>query len=336
MSKTVLITGGNGFIGHHIIEYYLLNTDWNFVCLDRLDSSSTLERLNEIFKNDEGLKHPEWSKRVRFVFHDLKAELNMFVSNKIGHVDYILHLAAGSHVDRSIKDPVSFVMDNIVGTTHLLNFARTLDSLELFINFSTDEIFGPAPLNVKYKEWDRYNSTNPYAASKAGAEEMGMAFANTYQLPLITTHCMNVFGERQHSEKFIPLCIDRILRGQKVSIHSSKQGDPGRRHYIHAKDTADAILFLLRGQWTQREKYNIVGAQEVDNLQLAQLIADYIGKPLHYDLVDFHSSRPGHDLRYALDGNKMQGLGWEPPVNFENHLKKTVEWTLKNKRWLIT
>jgi dTDP-glucose 4,6-dehydratase len=193
MAKKVLITGGTGFIGHHLIEHFLLNTDWEFVCLDRLDTSGTLYRLHEVLHGETGVNHPEWKKRVRFVYHDLKSELNSFVANKIGKVDYILHLAAGSHVDRSIEDPMSFVMDNVVGTTNLLNFARTLDSLELLVNFSTDEVFGPAPEGVKYKEWDRYNSTNPYSASKAGAEEMCLAFANTYKLPLVQTHCMNVF-----------------------------------------------------------------------------------------------------------------------------------------------
>ena len=271
---------------------------------------------------------------MRFVYHDLKSELNSFVANKIGKVDYILHLAAGSHVDRSIEDPMSFVMDNVVGTTNLLNFARTLDSLELLVNFSTDEVFGPAPEGVKYKEWDRYNSTNPYSASKAGAEEMCLAFANTYKLPLVQTHCMNVFGERQHPEKFIPLCIQRVLSGEKITIHASPQGEPGKRHYIHARNTSAAVLYLMQGKWEQREKYNIVGEKEVDNLQLAQLIAEYVGKPLNYELLDFHSSRPGHDLRYALDGDKMQSIGWELPMNFESSLQSVVEWTLKNDRWL--
>jgi dTDP-glucose 4,6-dehydratase len=334
MSKRVLITGGTGFIGHHLVEHFLLNTDWEFVCLDRLDTSGTLYRLHEVLHGDTGIKYPEWIKRVSFVYHDLKSEFNSFVANKIGKVDYILHLAAGSHVDRSIEDPMSFVMDNVVGTTNLLNFARTLDGLELFVNFSTDEVFGPAPEGVKYKEWDRYNSTNPYSASKAGAEEMCLAFANTYKLPLIQTHCMNVFGERQHPEKFIPLCIQKVLSGDKITIHASPEGDPGRRHYIHARNTSAAVLFLLQGKWEQREKYNIVGEKEVDNLQLAQLIAQFVGKPLNYELVDFHSSRPGHDLRYALDGEKMQSVGWKLPVDFEGSLQSVVEWTLKNDRWL--
>ena len=329
MSKKILITGGSGFIGHHLIEHFLKETDWSFVCLDRLDCSGTLHRIHEVIES-----HPQWKNRISFVFHDLKAEINSFVASKIGRVDYILHLAAGSHVDRSIDDPMSFVMDNVVGTTNLLNYARNLDGLELLVNFSTDEVFGPAPEGVKYKEWDRYDSTNPYSGSKAGAEEMCLAFANTYKIPLVITHCMNVFGERQHPEKFIPMCIQRALSGEKVYIHASAEGEPGKRHYIHARNTSAAVLFLMQDKWNQRDKYNIVGEKEVDNLQMAQAIADIVGKPLNYELLDFHSSRPGHDLRYALDGSKMEELGWSLPVNFEESLEKFVRWTLENDRWL--
>ncbi len=329
MVKKVLMTGGSGFIGHHLCEHILKETDWEIVCMDRLDCSGTLHRLHEVLES-----HNHWKSRVSFVFHDLKAEINSFTASQIGRVDYILHLAAGSHVDRSIEDPMSFVMDNVVGTTNLLNYARSLDSLELLVNFSTDEVFGPAPEGVKYKEWDRYDSTNPYSGSKAGAEEMCLAFANTYKLPLVITHCMNVFGERQHPEKFIPMCVNRALTGEKVYIHASPEGQPGRRHYIHARNTSAAVLFLMQGKWEQREKYNIVGEKEVDNLQMAQFIAGVVGKPLNYELLDFHSSRPGHDLRYALDGGKMESLGWSLPINFEDSLEKTIRWTLENNRWL--
>ena len=329
MTKRVMLTGGAGFIGHHILEHMLLNTDWEFVCLDRLDTSGSLHRMQEVLDRD-----PSWKKRTKFAFHDLKSELNDIVRHNLGRVDTIVHLAAASHVDRSIDDPMSFVQDNVVGTTNLLNYARNLDTLDLFINFSTDEVFGPAPKGVKYKEWDRYDSTNPYSASKAGAEEMCLAFANTYRMPIINTHTMNVFGERQHPEKYIPLCVKKILEGEKITIHASPQGEPGKRHYIHARNVAAAVLFLM-DKWETREKYNIVGEAEIDNLQLAQKISDILGKPLNYELVDFHSSRPGHDLRYALCGEKMKNLGWELPMNIDESLERTINWTIKNNRWLL-
>jgi dTDP-glucose 4,6-dehydratase len=347
MSKTILVTGGAGFIAHHVIDKILGETDWNIVTLDRLDFSGNLNRLKEVVETYPVSER----KRVKVVHHDLKAELNPMIRAAIGKVDYIAHLAAGSHVDRSIDYPMEFVLDNVVGTCNILEFARRQDNLERFVYFSTDEVFGPAPVGVNYRENDRYNSTNPYSASKAGGEELAVAFENTYQLPVIITHTMNVFGERQHPEKYIPLCIKRARDGELISIHSDPtKTQAGSRHYIHAADVADALMFLLPYDMSSQaminweysnkdyggakcQKFNIVGATEMDNLELAQYIAQVQGKELNYEMVDFHSARPGHDLRYALSGQKMKALGWEPkPVH--ERLAQVVDWTLNNERWL--
>jgi dTDP-glucose 4,6-dehydratase len=337
--KKVLITGGAGFIAHHLIGRILSNTDWDIVTLDRLDYSGNLNRLHDLM-----LSFPEdVRKRVKIVHHDLKAELNPLVRSEIGQVDYVLHLAAGSHVDRSIEYPMEFVFDNVVGTGNILEFARSQDNLERFIYFSTDEVFGPAPDGIKYKENDRYNSTNPYSASKAGGEELAVAYENTYGLPVYITHTMNVFGERQHPEKYIPMCIRKIRDGETITIHSdSTRTIPGSRHYIHAEDVSDAILFLVNYQGTfeptwgnaKCPKFNIVGSEELNNLELAQIIADAQGKELKYELVDFHSSRPGHDLRYALDGDKMKQLGWVPAKSVRERIADVTNWTLDNNRWI--
>jgi len=324
----LLLTGGCGFIGHHFIEGILKETDWEIVVLDRLDISGSLERLKDI-SIWEKEKH-----RVKFVWWDLKSEFNDFVKRDIGEVDYIWHLAASSHVDRSIENPLSFVMDNVVGTCNLLNFARGVKNLRLLIYFSTDEVFGPAPEGTDYKEWDRYNSGNPYSASKAGGEELCIAFANTYRMPIIITHTMNVMGERQHPEKFIPMCIRKIRDGESVTVHANKdKTKAGSRFYIHARNVLKAMLFLTEHH-TVGDKYNIVGEKEIDNLSLAKLIADAVGKPLIYEMVDFHSSRPGHDLRYALDGSKLKSMGFDFPKTLEESLAKTVLWSLQNPRWL--
>ena len=175
--------------------------------LDRLDFSGNLNRLQDVLQEFS----PEDRSRVRVVFHDLKAAVNPLIAADIGKVDYILHLAAGSHVNRSIEYPMEFVLDNVVGTANILEFARkTNKNLDRFIYFSTDEVFGPAPKGIDYKENDRYNSTNPYSATKAGGEELAVAYQNTYGLPIYITHTMNVFGERQHPEKFIPMSIKNI------------------------------------------------------------------------------------------------------------------------------
>ena len=341
MSKRVLITGGAGFIAHHVIERILRTTDWEIVSLDRLDFSGNLNRLADMMQDI-----PQDQKgRLKIVWHDLKAEINPLTAAMIGDINIVLHLAAGSHVDRSIEFPMEFVMDNVVGTTNLLQYARTLPNLDRFVYFSTDEVFGPAPEGVNYAEYDRYNSTNPYSASKAAAEEICVAFENTYKLPIVVTHTMNVFGERQHPEKFIPMVIQKARDGEVVTVHS----DPtktfaGSRHYIHAKDVADGLMFILENLQDYKHtgdyggakcpKFNLVGPEEIDNLTLAKMIAGAVGKELQYEMTDFHSSRPGHDLRYALSGELLKSLGWEPKIKFSERVKEVVEWTLVNTRWL--
>ena len=325
--KKLLITGGCGFIGHHIVEHFMKVTDWEIVVLDRLSyASSGFNRLRDINVFDD--------RRIRTFTADLTMPLSVGVRDEIGDVDFLFHMAAETHVDNSIKGPEPFVMSNVVGTMHILNYAIGIKDLEAFCYFSTDEVFGPAPSGVLYKEWDRYNSTNPYSATKAGGEELCLAYANSYRLPLFVVHTMNAFGERQHPEKFIPMCIRKIIDGEVITIHADRDRQySGSRFYIHCRNIANALHFLS-DRFTIREKYNIVGEREVSNLELALTIARILGKELKYEMVDFHSSRPGHDLRYALDGGKMRGMGWEVPKTFEQSLGKTIRWYLENPIWL--
>ena len=351
--KKVLITGGVGFIGHHLIEHILKNTQWDIVTIDRLDTSGNINRLTDI-ECWEAEKH-----RVKFYYADLRAELNdsiiRLMTVEVGEgnqvvirpFDYIIHLAAGSHVDRSITDPIGFFLDNTMGTVHLLDAVRNFGDLFLqpygkFLYFSTDEVFGPAPEGVSFKEFDRFNPNNPYAAAKAGGEVACDAYANTYKIPVVVTHCMNAFGERQHPEKFVPLIIKKVLNDEVVTIHANKdRTKSGTRFYLHTRNICDAVLYILEhGQnldgHSKTGKYNIVGEREVSNLEMAELIAKHLGKELKYEMVDFHSSRPGHDLRYALDGQLLHDLGWIPPVSFEDSLNKTIDWTLEHKnKWLL-
>lgn len=330
-----MVTGGAGFIGHHVVEHLLRTTDHEVIVMDRLDCAGNLNRLVEIKDWDEH------KKRVRWMWHDLKAPVSDQLAAQVGRVDVVLHLAASTHVDRSITDPAEFVYDNVVGTLNILEYVRKhlhyreYSNFERFLYFSTDEVFGPAPPGVYYEEWSRYRSANPYSASKAGGEELCVAYENTYKIPILITHCMNVFGERQSPEKFIPSTISKVYKGEKVIVHADRsRTKPGSRFYIHARNVADALLFVL-ARGVPGEKYNIVGEKEIDNLQLAQLIAKCVEKPLDYELVDFHSSRPGHDLRYALDGHRMASLGWKVPVAFEEGLARVVSWSLDNTRWLL-
>jgi len=326
--RRLLLTGGMGFIGSHLVEGVLKNTDWEIIILDRLDTSGNPNRLTDMeIWNKE--KH-----RVKFIWWDLKSELNDFVKSEIGEVGYIWHVAASSHVDRSIENPMMFVMDNVVGTCNILNFARTIKNLKLFVNFSTDEVFGPVREGLS-NEYDHHHPKNPYAATKSAQEALGESFENCYKLPLITTHTMNVIGERQHPEKFIPSTIRKILNGETVIIHANPEKTrAASRFYIHARNVCDALLFLTEKGFNGYDEFNIVGEQEIDALSLAQKIAKIIGMELKYEMVDFHSSRPGHDLRYALDGSKMAKLGWKPPKTFDESLERTVKWYLRHKEWL--
>ena len=340
MNKRCLVTGGAGFAGHHVVEHLIKNTDWQIIVLDRLSySSNGWNRLRDIKVYDDS--------RVLPLAGDFSNALSEGVAQEIGQVNFIIHMGAETHVDNSILNPEPFVRSNVLGTMHLLNFARTQERLRQFVYFSTDEVFGPAAVGQKYEEWDRYNSTNPYAATKAGGEELALAYANTYGIPVLITHTMNLYGERQHPEKFIPLVIRKVLAGEEVTIHADASlSQPGSRFYIHCRNMADALLFLLgkRFEWVMpppddvslypRDKINIVGERELDNLVLAQMIADIIGKPLIYKSVDFHSSRPGHDLRYALDGTRLANMGWSTPWKFEDSLEKTVQWMLDNPEWI--
>ena len=268
MSKKVVITGGAGFVGSHLIEHILKNTNWTVVSIDRLDGSSNINRLSDI-DIWEKEKH-----RVKLLHWDLKSELNDSMEAFIEDFDYFCHLAAGSHVDRSITHPLEFVGDNVIGTANCLDFFRkyfktwsqksivNLDDdlpfdelvkernkvenkVPKFLYFSTDEVFGPAPEGVYFKEWDRFNPNNPYAAAKAGGELLCDAYANTYKLPITVTHCMNIFGERQHPEKFVPMLIKKILAGEKVTIHAdATKTKSGTRHYLHTRNVCAAVLFL--------------------------------------------------------------------------------------------
>ncbi|MBT3293309.1 NAD-dependent epimerase/dehydratase family protein [Candidatus Peregrinibacteria bacterium] len=333
--KRVLITGVDGFIGHHLVEGILKNTDWKVVGLSKIDCASTLHRLTDMDHWDDSLKE-----RFDFVYHDLRSPINPYIANRIGPVNYVLHLAANTHVDRSIEYPMEFVLDNVVGTCNILDYARGLKNLELFSYFSTDEVFGPAPEGTEFKEWDRYKSSNPYAATKAGGEELAYSYFNTFDLPVAITHTMNVFGERQHPEKFVPKVVNAVLRGERLFIHSNAdKSKAGSRHYVHARNVTAAMLFLIKqheqGAQIIGDKFNISGEKELDNLALAEYIAEVVGKPLNYEMVDFHSCRPGHDLRYALDGSKLKDMGFEFPKTFEDSLKKTVSWYLDHPEWLL-
>jgi dTDP-glucose 4,6-dehydratase len=332
----VLITGGAGFIAHHLVKRIMdKRPDWEIVILDRLSYASRgLDRLRAI----EALGDPQ----VMVLAVDFSSALSVGVIREIGLVNYIFHLGAESHVDNSVLDPLSFVEANVAGTTHLLEFARTQPHLRQFVYYSSDEVFGPSPIGLlrekpiyrPFREWDRHNPTNPYAASKSGGEMMALAYANTYGIPVLILNVMNVFGRRQHPEKFIPTILRRMIMGKSVEIHTDRDGVPGRRHYVHVDDSSDAILHLIgRHKTYPRTRFNLTGF-EIDNLSMAEAIASILNVPLRYTTNKFRLGVLNHDIRYDLDGSKIAGFGWKSTRDFVADLNDVVNWTIDNREWL--
>ena len=330
--KTVLLTGAAGFVGSHVLSHLLKNTPHDIVCICTWEHKGLPERILDD-KN-----YQENKERVTVVTHDLTAPFTEDVKAKLGKPEIILNIASESHVDRSITHPVDFVQNNVRLVLNMLEFAREVKP-EMFLQFSTDEVYGQAPLGMNHKEWSPILPSNPYSGSKAAQEAIAISYWRTYGVPVIITNTMNVFGERQDDEKYVPLCINKVNKGEKISIHSYPDGKTaGSRFYIHARNVANALQYIMESvqplmypEVDKPERLNIVGEIELDNLTLAQMIADIVGKPLNYELVNFHSSRPGHDCRYALDGSKLAAYGWKPTVSFEESLKRTVNFKLENE-----
>lgn len=332
----ILLTGAAGFIGSHLLGYLLEHTEHEIICLVRLGQVGWYKRIIEATGR---IAKP----LPKIVHHDLRSAINPSVANEIGDVDMIIHMAASTHVDRSISDPMAFVLDNVVGTVNMLEFARE-HCKKYYLQFSTDEIFGPCPFgHPGYSENDRPNPNNPYAAAKSGAEMMVRAYANTYKLPAVITRGMNVFGSMQDRNKFVPLVINNILNDKITYIHADPtKTKAGTRFYIHADNVAHAIVFLMDNIENGKVQMNLkdipvfhfVGEKEVSNLEMVQAIGQIMGKEPKYEMIDFHSSRAGHDMRYGMVDNNLKAFGWVIPQTFEQSLENTVEWYLENRSWL--
>lgn len=335
----LILSGASGFVGSHVLRHVLTETGWTVACPVSFRHKGLPARITSTLDG-----HPEWWDRVDVVHCDLSAPIDPMTFDKLGgdRCEYLLNVASESHVDRSISHPVPFVMNNVALILNVLEAARYMP-LRRMIQISTDEVYGPVPKGYDSHEWDPVIPSNPYAASKAAQEAIAVSYWRTYQVPLIITNTMNIIGQMQDAEKFVPMTMKRALSGEKMAIHAAPDGTIGSRHYLHARNQADALLFLLTHPFTdlqygngatRPQRFNIVGDREVDNLTMAQLVAKHAGAELKYELVDFHSQRPGHDLRYAMDGTRMSELGWKAPVPLEESLKRTVEWTMAHPEWL--
>lgn len=313
--KTYLITGGAGFIGSNFIKYILSEEpDIKLINLDKLTYCGNLENLKEI-ENDP---------RYTFIKGDI-ADKDIVEKTFGLKPDILVNFAAESHVDRSISDPDAFIRTDMIGTYVLLEASKK-HGLELFIQCSTDEVYGSISEGSSTEEYPLMPS-NPYSASKAGADRLCFAYWNTYKVPIIIGRASNNFGPNQYPEKLIPLFITNVLEGKNLPVY----GDGMQiRDWLYVKDHCEALYFLIKNG-IQGEVYNIGGGNLLPNIELTKQILKHLKKP--ESLINYVKDRPGHDIRYSLDGTKLKELGWSPKTNFKNVLCDTINWYTKNEAW---
>lgn len=330
--RTIMVTGGAGFIGSHVIRYFIKKyPDYKIVNIDKLTYAGNLENLTDIEKEPN----------YEFVKADIvDGELMQSLFDKY-KFDGVIHLAAESHVDRSISNPMEFIYTNIVGTANLLNAAKFhwKDNPEgkLFYHVSTDEVYGSLGETGFFYETTSYDPRSPYSASKASSDHLVRAYYHTFGLPVKISNCSNNYGSYQFPEKLIPLFINNIQNNKPLPVYGKGENI---RDWLWVNDHASAIDVIFH-EGKMGETYNIGGHNEWTNIDLIKLLCKIMDQKLGREegtsvkLISYVKDRAGHDLRYAIDSTKLQNdLGWTPSLQFEEGLTKTVEWYLKNTAWL--
>ncbi len=332
MAKNILITGGAGFIGSHVVRRFVNNyPNYKIFNLDALTYAGNLENLKDI----------ESKENYTFIKGNICDAILVDAIFQEKNIDIVIHLAAESHVDRSISDPLAFVQTNVIGTATLLNAAKKYwnNNYEgkLFYHVSTDEVYGSLGETGFFHETTAYDPRSPYSASKAGSDHLVMAFYHTYHLPIVISNCSNNYGPNHFPEKLIPLSINNILKNKPLPIYGKGENV---RDWLYVIDHASAIDTILH-KGKIGETYNIGGHNEWTNINLIRLLCKMMDEKLGREkgtnekLISFVTDRAGHDLRYAIDATKLkEELGWMPSLQFEEGLSKTVDWYLENSEWL--
>jgi dTDP-glucose 4,6-dehydratase len=330
--KKVLITGGAGFIGNHVVRLFTKKyPDYQIYNLDALTYAGNLENLKDL----------EQSENYHFLKGDINDSLYLDEIFSTYQFDSVIHLAAESHVDRSISDPLAFVKTNVFGTVNLLNAALKIwkGNLndKLFYHVSTDEVYGSLGDTGYFLETTSYDPQSPYSASKASSDHFVRAYQNTYKLPIVVSNCSNNYGPYQFPEKLLPLCINNIKHNKSLPIYGKGENI---RDWLFVEDHARAIDQIFH-QGKVGETYNIGGFNEWKNIDIVRLLCGIMDRKLGREngasekLITYVTDRAGHDMRYAIDASKIKAeLGWEPSLQFEEGLEKTVDWYLQNEDWL--